>query len=305
MTNQMKDFFFSANENNLFNQDLKLAKYWKDLTQDDQSAFWQKISKGQEDVISEIKLSEMFKSSRKQFDDIQEETETSNSSFSNGNNNLNFSKRINSETSYLKPMYSNVNEDSDSKSDNWGDGVQAKLDRNEDKLGKLRANKLKKKYLNSENSEEKSDGTYSDDIENQKRPTRGSYRDWGYKPLGSTKRESKSIMSMGKPVGRGYKALDYESDRTITENSENSSAENNQIFMRDPTASGQYAQRKGAIRGNDGHYLRKPVYSTELDKQPPSEGEIIEKSDHTSYSADKFESEDDQSDDFSLPKHHE
>jgi hypothetical protein len=74
-------------------------------------------------VISEIKQSEMFKSSRKQFDDIQEETETSNSSFSNGNNDLKFSKRINSETSYLKPMYSNVNEDSDSKSDNWGDGV--------------------------------------------------------------------------------------------------------------------------------------------------------------------------------------
>jgi hypothetical protein len=43
MTNQMKDFFFSANENSLFNQDLKLAKYWKDLTSDDQSAFWQKI----------------------------------------------------------------------------------------------------------------------------------------------------------------------------------------------------------------------------------------------------------------------
>ena len=49
----------------------------------------------------------------------------------------------------------------------------------------------------------------------------------------------------------------------------------------------------------------KPIYSTELDKQAPSEGEIIEKSDHTSYSGDKFESEDDQSDDFRLPKHHE
>jgi len=86
--------------------------------------------------------------------------------------------------------------------------------------------------------------------------------------------------------------LDYDSDRTITENSENSSAEN-QIFMRDPTASGQYAQKKKAIRGDDNHYIRKPVYSTEIDKQAPSEGEIIEKSDHTSYSGDKFESEDD------------
>lgn len=75
--------------------------------------------------------------------------------------------------------------------------------------------------------------------------------------------------------------------------------------MRDPTASGQYAQKKKAIRGEDNHYIRKPVYSTEHDKQAPSEGEIIEKSDHTSYSGDKFESEDDQSDDFRLPKHHE
>jgi hypothetical protein len=66
----------------------------------------------------------------------------------------------------MKPMYSNVNEDSDSKSDDWKEKVQAKLDWNEDKIGKLKAHKLKKKYLNSENSEEKSDGTYSDDIEN-------------------------------------------------------------------------------------------------------------------------------------------
>lgn len=61
-------------------------------------------------------------------------------------------------------------------------------------------------------------------------------------------RESKSIMSLGKPTGRGYKALDYESDRTITENSENSSTE----YMRDPVA-----KRK-----------MKPIYSTERDKQP-------------------------------------
>ena len=102
----------------------------------------------------------------------------------------------------MKPMYSNVNnEDSDSKSsDGWDENVQGKLDFNENRLGKLgnlKAHKLKKNYLNSENSEEKSDGTYSDDIENQKRPSRGVYKDWGYKQLGSTKRNSKSIMSMG------------------------------------------------------------------------------------------------------------
>lgn len=289
----MKDFFFTPNENNLFNQDMKLAKYWKDLNQDEQSTFWQTITKAQEGVIDDIKQSDMFKK-RKQCDDIQEETETSNSSFSNGNGSLAFNKRINSQSSYMKPMYSNINGDSDSRSDNWDNEVQAKLDKNEDKIGKLKAKKLNKDYLNTSESD------FSDDIENQKR---SSIR--GYKPLGSIKRESKSIMSLGKPAGRGYKALDYDSDRTITENSENSSETNN-VFMRDPTASGHYSQRKGAIRTNDGHYSRKQVYSTEMDKQVPSEGEIInEKSDQTSYSGDKFESEDDQDDDFNLPKHHE
>lgn len=91
----MKDFFFTPNENNLFNQDMKLAKYWKDLNQDEQSTFWQTITKAQEGVIDDIKQSDMFKK-RKQCDDIQEETETSNSSFSNGNGSLAFNKRINS-----------------------------------------------------------------------------------------------------------------------------------------------------------------------------------------------------------------
>jgi hypothetical protein len=111
-------------------------------------------------------------------------------------------------------------------------------------------------------------------------------------------------MSLGKPTGRGYKALDYDSDRTITEYSENSSTEynNKDFFMRDPTAVGQFQKKKGP-RAED--HRMKPIYSTERDKQAPSEGEIIDKSDHTSYSGDKFESEDDQSDDFRLPKHHE
>jgi hypothetical protein len=90
----MKDFFFSTNENNLFNTDMKLAKFWKDLSSDEQANFWLKIFKAQDEVVQEIKQSELFKKV-KQFEDIQEETET-DSSFSNGNNNLKFSKRINS-----------------------------------------------------------------------------------------------------------------------------------------------------------------------------------------------------------------
>jgi hypothetical protein len=71
-------------------------------------------------------------------------------------------------------------------------------------------------------------------------------------------------MSLGKPAGRGYKALDYDTDRTITENSENSSNENSSIFMHDPTASGHIVKKKG--RGDDDPYLRKPIYSTDRDK---------------------------------------
>jgi hypothetical protein len=41
----MKDFFFSTNENNIFNTDMKLAKFWKDLSPDEQANFWLKIFK--------------------------------------------------------------------------------------------------------------------------------------------------------------------------------------------------------------------------------------------------------------------
>ena len=45
LTNQMKEFFFRSSENNMFNQDLKLAGFWKDLSPDEQTQFWAKVSK--------------------------------------------------------------------------------------------------------------------------------------------------------------------------------------------------------------------------------------------------------------------
>jgi hypothetical protein len=64
LTNQMKDFFFSQNENNLFNQDIKLAKFWKDLNPEEQADFWLKVVKAQEEVIKEIKQSDIYKSKK-------------------------------------------------------------------------------------------------------------------------------------------------------------------------------------------------------------------------------------------------
>lgn len=117
LSNQMKEFFFSTNENNLFNQDLKLAKFWKDLSPEEQSNFWLKIFKSSDEVVQQIKQSELFKKV-KQFDDIQEETETENSSFSNGKTNLNFSKKINSKYSNMV-----IDPDSNSQSDNWNEDI--------------------------------------------------------------------------------------------------------------------------------------------------------------------------------------
>lgn len=122
----------------------------------------------------------------------------------------------------------------------------------QDKKNKLKAKRLRGKYLKSDESDESSrvkqkssSETDSDDIEkNQKRSFQSNY-DQGYRPLmgsydydKSKQRANSSIMS--KPAGKGFKALDTDSDRTITENSENSSNEEYNNYKRTiPNSSGQ------------------------------------------------------------------
>lgn len=117
---------------------------------------------------------------------------------------------------------------------------------------------------------------------------------------------------MGKPTGMGHKALDHldsDSDRTITENSENSSNEEYQMYKRTiPNSSGAFDHKnmkdEGYYKGSE---RMKPVYSTAQTKE---QTEIVTyknetKSDQTNYDEDKFESEDDDDDDFHLPKDHQ
>ena len=92
----MKEFFFSQDDNTIFNQDLKLAKFWRELKPADRTKFWRKVSDAQEGLITEIKESETFKK-MKHIEDIQEETETEteNNSSSNG---MTLTNRIRSST---------------------------------------------------------------------------------------------------------------------------------------------------------------------------------------------------------------
>jgi len=39
----MKDFFFTQNENHMYSQDLKLAKFWRDLKPKEKENFWKKV----------------------------------------------------------------------------------------------------------------------------------------------------------------------------------------------------------------------------------------------------------------------
>ena len=112
-----------------------------------------------------------------------------------------------------------------------------------------------------------------------------------------------------KPGGAGIAALDNSDsdDRTITENSEDQDA-----YMNDPTASGMYNQRNQKYNGNENHGYKairtvdnmyrnenlNPIYSTQMDKEDRSEGEIPYKQYDSNYEDNDFEDPDDCDDDF-------
>ena len=121
---------------------------------------------------------------------------------------------------------------------------------------------------------------------------------------------------------------DYDSDRTVTEKSDESDSQNNitkEQCLDDPTAFGTYNGKSGkskmqdkkqykAIRGTDNFYngseRMKAIYSTSMDKEDKSEGEITYNNDDkydSNYEEEEFEDQDDEDDDddFALPKNHE
>lgn len=54
----MKDFFYTSNENHMYSQDLKLAKFWRDLKPKERDQFWKTISEKQDEILGEIKRTE-------------------------------------------------------------------------------------------------------------------------------------------------------------------------------------------------------------------------------------------------------
>lgn len=147
LSKDMKDFFFCQQETlngNLYEQDLKLAKFWRDLKQNEIDGFWSKIIDRQEDIIKELKQTETFKKINN-LEDIQEEEKT---------------------TSHEREA---------EEGGHWLDQIPAKAVGSKQKKSNLGAHKLSRDYLNSYKDES------SDDIEKGRREKQ--YYEEGYRPL--------------------------------------------------------------------------------------------------------------------------
>ena len=77
LQNNMKEFFFSNNDNHLYTVDLKLAKFWKESKPKEKESIWTTVNAAQNDVIEEIKKSDLY-AKAKHCDDIVEENENDN-----------------------------------------------------------------------------------------------------------------------------------------------------------------------------------------------------------------------------------
>ena len=154
LSKDMKDFFFCQQETlngNLYEQDLKLAKFWRGLKQNEIDGFWSKIIDSQEEIIKELKQTETFKKINN-LEDIQEEEKTE----------------------------SHEREAEDG-SGHWIDQIPAKADvsNKSKKNTNLGAHKLSKDYLNAYSYKDES----SDDIEKGRREKHQQYYEEGYRPL--------------------------------------------------------------------------------------------------------------------------
>ena len=68
----MKEFFHVHDENHQYGEDLKLAKFWKGMKGAELNQIWGAVAKKQDEVIAEIKKTEMYQKC-KSFDEIEEE----------------------------------------------------------------------------------------------------------------------------------------------------------------------------------------------------------------------------------------
>lgn len=71
---QHQEFFFTNADSSHFATELKLAKFWRELSASEREKVWAKVTLAQDDIIEEIKKSPEFANSM-QFEEIQEEPE--------------------------------------------------------------------------------------------------------------------------------------------------------------------------------------------------------------------------------------
>ena len=180
LTNQMKDFFFTQNDNHAYSQDMKLAKFWRNLKPKEKEAFWKKIDEQQEETIEAVKLGSS--GVLQDCEEIIEETETETDS--NGTSmNFNKYKKFGKKDKLMHDSNSScsgresISEEEDSDNDHWRKPRSAGKNK--------KATKLSRKYVDfdkldndtDENTSEKfsanKSATDSEDIENQK--NRGYY----------------------------------------------------------------------------------------------------------------------------------
>ena len=60
LTNPMKEFFHTSQENHIYTDDVKLAKFWKDLKPKEKDQFWKAISEKQDAILDEIKKTKEY-----------------------------------------------------------------------------------------------------------------------------------------------------------------------------------------------------------------------------------------------------
>ena len=192
----MKDFFFCQQEalnGNLYEQDLKLAKFWRGLKQNEIDGFWSTIIERQDDIVKELKQTETFKKINN-LEDIQEEENA---------------------TSHER--------EAEDASGHWLDQIPSKADiSNRNKKGVLGAPKLSRDYLNTNSNKDES----SDDIEKGHRQLHQQYYEEGYRPL------TRRVPQLKKP-SKGVKAMDEDDtdgSHTVTENSEEDNRNMNSIY---------------------------------------------------------------------------
>ena len=55
--------------------DLKLAKFWMDLANNEKDKFWAKIQDEQSSIVENVRASDVYKANSKEFEGIKEEPE--------------------------------------------------------------------------------------------------------------------------------------------------------------------------------------------------------------------------------------